>query len=102
MTTTFYQLSAFDIHVKQKFNLSNRELEVWKLIANGYQQNQITRKLFLSLSTIKTHRRLLYRKLDIKQENNCKKKIIAAEILSEERNKFHLKDKQIYFPISTH
>jgi LuxR family transcriptional regulator, maltose regulon positive regulatory protein len=43
--------------------LSERELEVLALIAAGDSNQQIARKLFISVSTVKTHVNNLYRKL---------------------------------------
>ena len=43
--------------------LSERELEVLALIAAGKSNQEIATKLFVSLSTVKTHINRLYRKL---------------------------------------
>jgi len=39
----------------KKLNLSKREYEVLQLLAKGYSNSGIAKKLFLSVSTIKTH-----------------------------------------------
>lgn len=49
-----------------KFRLSKREVEVIKLIVNGYSNAKIADKLFLSTYTIDTHRKNILQKLDIK------------------------------------
>jgi LuxR family maltose regulon positive regulatory protein len=46
--------------------LSERELEVLRLIASGASNRDIARKLFLSLATVKTHINNLYRKLQVR------------------------------------
>lgn len=46
--------------------LTKREHEVLKLIADGFTNPEIADKLFLSLSTVDTHRKSLMRKLQIK------------------------------------
>ena len=46
--------------------LSERELEVLGLIASGMSNRQIARKLFVSLSTVKTHINNVYRKLEVR------------------------------------
>lgn len=46
--------------------LTRRENEILRLIANGLTNPEIAEKLFLSLSTIDTHRKSLMRKLNIK------------------------------------
>lgn len=46
-------------------SLSKRELEVLKLIAEGYRNKEIAEKLFVSLRTVTTHRERLMKKLDL-------------------------------------
>ncbi len=46
-------------------NLSNREREVFQLIAEGYSARQITDMLFISISTVKSHRAKIMEKLGI-------------------------------------
>ena len=46
--------------------LSKRETEILHLIAQGNTNKQIAELLFLSVKTIETHRRSVYRKLGIK------------------------------------
>ena len=45
--------------------LSNREIEVLKLIAEGLTNQEIAQKLYLSTSTVKAHTYNLYSKLDV-------------------------------------
>lgn len=45
--------------------LRDRELEVLRLIAQGYSNHEIASRLVLGLSTIKTHINNLFRKLDV-------------------------------------
>lgn len=44
--------------------LSERELEILRLVAAGLSNKKIVEKLFISLSTVKTHLRNIYSKLD--------------------------------------
>lgn len=53
------------IQLQQQFGLSEREMEVLKLLAEGLTNQQIGEKLFLSPNTIKTHIKNLYLKLNI-------------------------------------
>ena len=46
-------------------NLSKRELEVLQLMAEGLSNNEIAERLYVSLSTIKTHSRNLFDKLGV-------------------------------------
>ncbi|MES1160436.1 MAG: LuxR C-terminal-related transcriptional regulator, partial [Bacteroidota bacterium] len=45
--------------------LSRRELEVLKLICREYSNAEIAEKLFLSVSTVETHRKNLIAKLGV-------------------------------------
>lgn len=45
--------------------LSERELEILRLVAAGLSNNKIMDELFISLSTVKTHLRNIYGKLDV-------------------------------------
>lgn len=45
-------------------NLSDRELEVLQLIAREKTNQEIARKLYLSLETVRTHRKNILFKLD--------------------------------------
>ncbi|RFS14622.1 response regulator transcription factor [Emticicia sp. C21] len=50
----------------QHQTLTERELEVLVLIAQEYSSQQIANKLFISLNTVESHRKNIFRKLDIK------------------------------------
>ncbi len=51
-------------------NLSERELEVLKLICEGYNNNEIAEKLFISAHTVDGHRRNLILKTGVKNAPN--------------------------------
>ncbi|MEE8046736.1 MAG: LuxR C-terminal-related transcriptional regulator, partial [Dehalococcoidia bacterium] len=51
--------------VAERFQLSERELEVFELIYDGLSNDEIGEKLFVAQSTIKTHINRLYRKIDV-------------------------------------
>jgi len=48
-----------------EFKLSAREIEIIKLIKNGYGNKQLSTELGLSVYTIETHRKNIYRKLNL-------------------------------------
>ena len=50
---------------QKKFQLTNREIEIIRMIAGGLTTRQISEQLFLSEFTVNTHRRNISRKLDI-------------------------------------
>lgn len=51
--------------------LSERELEVLQLIAEGLSNRQISERLFLALSTVKGHNRLIFDKLQVKRRTEA-------------------------------
>src|SRR5262245_62086798 len=56
---------VFDKAEWEKLNLTIRENEVLQLLVKGYSNAEIANKLFLSISTIKTHVSNLFFKLDV-------------------------------------
>jgi DNA-binding CsgD family transcriptional regulator len=47
------------------YNLSEREVEIVKLIVNGLTSAEIAEKLFISEHTVKTHRKNIFKKVGI-------------------------------------
>ena len=65
-----------DISEKFKdFKLSKREIEVLTYISNGFNNEQISEKMFVSRNTIKTHIAHIYSKLDVKNRIQAIQKI---------------------------
>jgi DNA-binding CsgD family transcriptional regulator len=52
-------------HFKQFQTLSDRELDILTLLANGHNNPAIAERLFISRQTVETHRKNIKRKLDI-------------------------------------
>ena len=50
-----------------QLGLSKRELEILRLLAQGHSNGEIAAKLFISLSTVKTHIQNLFEKLEVKR-----------------------------------
>lgn len=57
-----FQLNTAEL---EKLSISKRELEVLELMANGLSNHEIAEKLFVSLSTIKTHSRNIFDKMGV-------------------------------------
>jgi LuxR family maltose regulon positive regulatory protein len=61
--------------------LSERELEVLQLIAEGLTNREIASRLFLSLNTVKTHTRNIYGKLGVHSRTQATTRSQALDIL---------------------
>jgi two-component system, NarL family, response regulator LiaR len=57
-----------------KLELRKRELEILELLAQGHSNQEIASKLFVSLSTVKTHLQNLFEKLDVKRRTQAVEK----------------------------
>jgi len=55
----------------QRLGISRREYEVLDLIARGCSNQEIAEKLFISLSTVKTHSSNLFQKLDARRRTQA-------------------------------
>ncbi len=51
--------------------LSERELEVLRLIAQGLSNQEISKRLFLALSTVKGHNRVIFSKLQVQRRTEA-------------------------------
>lgn len=54
-----------------KLGLSKREIEVLELLAQGFSNQEIADKLFVSLNTTKTHISNIYSKLNVKRRTQA-------------------------------
>lgn len=54
-----------------KTGLSKREIEVLQLMADGYSNEEIAERLYVSLNTIKTHTSRVFEKLDVKRRTQA-------------------------------
>lgn len=55
----------------EKAGISQREYEVLELMANGCSNQEIAGKLFISVSTVKTHSANLFSKLNVKRRTQA-------------------------------
>ncbi|KAA9040494.1 response regulator transcription factor [Ginsengibacter hankyongi] len=63
--------------------LSNREFEIFKLLAAGKTTTQIADELFLALTTVSTHRHRIMEKLGLNTNSELTRYAIANHILSD-------------------
>ncbi len=57
-----------------ELSLSKREMEILSLMAKGHSNDEIAEKLFISLSTVKSHNQNLFQKLDVKRRTQAAEK----------------------------
>ena len=65
---------VLDTSLVSQLALSKRELEILSLMAQGHSNQEIAGKLFVSLSTVKTHIQHLFEKLDVKRRTQAVEK----------------------------
>jgi len=65
-----------------KLELSPRELEILGLMAEGNSNQEIANRLFVSLSTVKTHIQNLFEKLDVKRRTQAVEKAKRLNLIS--------------------
>lgn len=65
---------VLDTSLVSQLELSKRELETLSLLAQGHSNQEIAAKLFVSLSTVKTHIQNLFEKLDVKRRTQAVEK----------------------------
>jgi LuxR family maltose regulon positive regulatory protein len=51
--------------------LSERELEVLRLVAEGFSNREVSKRLFVALDTVKGHNRNIYQKLQVKRRTEA-------------------------------
>jgi len=56
-----------DTSLVAQLELSKRELEILNLLAQGHSNQEIATKLFVSVSTVKTHIQNIFEKLDVQR-----------------------------------
>ncbi len=65
---------VLDTSLVSQLELSKRELEILSLLAQGHSNQEIAAKLFISLSTVKTHIQNLFEKLEVKRRTQAVEK----------------------------
>ena len=61
--------------------LSQRELEILRLIAQGLSNREISERLFLALDTVKGHNRRIFGKLQVQRRTEAVEKARSLDIL---------------------
>ncbi|MBL7818373.1 MAG: DNA-binding response regulator [Saprospiraceae bacterium] len=66
----------------KKLGLSQRELEVLNLMAQGMSNQEIAQQLFVSLNTIKTHSSKIFEKLEVNRRTQAVEKAKRLKIIA--------------------
>ncbi len=61
--------------------ISDRELEVLELVAQGFSNKEIAGKLFVSINTVKTHLSKLYEKLEVSRRTQAVEKAKSLNLI---------------------
>ena len=75
------QATSIDLGIIKQLQISGREYEVLQLIVDGYSNQEIADRLFVSLSTVKTHSSNLFVKLDVKRRTQAIQKAKELNII---------------------
>ncbi|MXV50197.1 DNA-binding response regulator [Pedobacter sp. HMF7647] len=65
-----------------RLGISKREIEVLQLIAQGLSNEEIADKLFISVSTVKTHSVKLFDKMDVRRRTQAIEKAKRLKIIA--------------------
>ncbi|GEM_PF-5501634 len=64
--TSYYDSKSLTKKDPKSKTLTKRELEVLELITSGYKESEIAKKLFISINTVKYHKKNLFSKYNIR------------------------------------
>jgi two-component system, NarL family, response regulator LiaR len=70
-----------DHKASEKIRLSKREFEILGLMAEGLSNQEIADKIFVSVSTVKTHGANLFVKLDVQRRTQAVKKAKELKLI---------------------
>ena len=66
---------------QKDFDLSDREISVLNLLAEGYNYQEIAENLFISVDTVRHHIRNIYKKLHVHSQSEAVAKAIRKKII---------------------
>lgn len=73
---------ALNTDLISQLEISRRELEILSLMAQGHSNGEIAEKLFISLSTVKSHNQNLFVKLDVKRRTQAVEKARRLHLIA--------------------
>ena len=81
MSSKIAKMVVQSFKIESDFDLTAREIEVLKTLAQGLTYDQIAEKLFVSTETIKTHLKSIYLKLNVKNKADAVFKALKNNII---------------------
>lgn len=83
LTRRTQEITEFKKNTKalDALGISERELEVLELVAEGKSNQQVADQLFISVNTVKTHLSRVYEKLDVKRRTQAVEKARALNLI---------------------
>lgn len=61
--------------LQEEYQLTKRELEVLSLVLKGYTNEEISREVFISIPTVKSHLSKLFKKFDVTNRTSLSRKV---------------------------
>lgn len=75
--------------LRDKYDLTAQEYKVWQYLSKGIAQKEIANLMFISFDTLASHRKRLYKKLDLDQDLSIRKNVHATNLYREELSRFY-------------
>lgn len=72
-------------HICMNYNLTAREIEIAKLICKGFNNNEISEQLFISVGTVKAHIHHIFEKFEVNSRIQLLARIMNIELVEEEK-----------------
>jgi len=90
MSSSITKIIADDFLRKEEIVLTKREIEVLEKISVGKSYWQVSKDLFISFETIKSHMRSIFKKLYVKNKSEAVYKAQSLNLLNVNRTKAYL------------
>lgn len=74
-------------HICMSYNLTAREIEIAKLVCRGFNNNEISEQLFISVGTVKTHIHHIFEKFEVNSRIQLLARIMNIELVEEDKEK---------------
>ncbi len=79
--TVLCNVSKRQQNEQEIYNLTDRELEILNLIAQGYSNAKISETLHISMNTVKTHIKNIFQKLEVEDRTEAAMKAFKSNLI---------------------